>query len=222
MSNSLRSDSAGGMHSTPDDLYQFDQVLNNDTVFSRALLEKAWRPRVKVVMPPPFDVDAMYGYGWMLAETYGQPYLNHGGWVEGFITQYWRFPQDKMTVILASNVEAPHVLNIQKGLIAALFDQPFQMPINRKAIEIPRATLERYTGNYHTPLGFDLAIFLSDGHLMAQGTNQPAFQMQPESETDFFFAAVDTTLHFDLSPQGEASAIKIHINGQDFLAPKIK
>ena len=214
--------SAGGMHSTPDDLYQFDQALNGDGLFTRTLLEKAWKPRVKYVAPPPFDTDGMYCYGWMSGEDYGHPYLNHGGWVEGFITQYWRYPQDKMTVILTSNVEGPYVINIQKGLVAALFGKPFQMPVAHKAVDLPRATLERYAGMYHTNLGFELAIFMEEGHLMAQGTNQPKFQMQAQSETEFFFAAVDTLVRFNVSPQGEVQSMTIHLNGKDSTAPKVK
>ena len=110
--------SAGALHSTVDDLYKFDQALADGKIFPKALLDEAFQPRVKWAAPPPFNLDAWYGYGWMSGADFGHKYLMHGGWVNGFITKFTRYPDDKLVIILASNIEGPQIIAIQQGLSA--------------------------------------------------------------------------------------------------------
>jgi len=209
--------SAGALHSTVDDLYKFDQALTDGKVFPKALLDQAFQPRVKWVAPPPFNMDASYGYGWMSSSDFGHKSLMHGGWVNGFVTEFTRYPDDKMVVILASNIEGPQVIGIEQGLAAVLFNQPYEVPVEHKRIEVARSVLDRYVGTYHVVPGLDLKIYFEGDRLFAQGTNQPRFQMIPESETDFFFYAVDSRVHMDVDASGKVKQVKVHVNGQELV-----
>jgi CubicO group peptidase (beta-lactamase class C family) len=212
--------SAGALHSTVDDLYNFDQVLTDGKLFSKTLLEKAMTPRVKWVNIPPFNIDAMYCYGWMKGENFGHLYFNHGGWVDGFITQFWRYPQDKMTVVLLANIESPHIIAVQEGVTAAIFGQPYTLPKFHKRVEVPRSVLERYVGTYAVMPGLDVKVYFEGDRLFAQGTNQPMFQMLPESETDFYFAAIESLLHFDVNAQGQANKLIVRLQGQEMVGTR--
>ena len=209
--------SAGALHSTVDDLYKFDRVLSEGEVFPKSLLDEAFAPRVKWAAPPPFSMDASYGYGWMTTTDFGHKSLMHGGWVNGFVTEFTRYPDDKMVVILASNIEGPQVIAIEHGLTAVLFGQPYEVPVEHKRVEVARNVLDRYVGTYHVVPGLDLKIYFEGDRLFAQGTNQPRFQMIPESETDFFFYAVDSRVHMDVDASGKVKQVKVHVNGQELV-----
>ena len=98
----------------------------------------------------------------------------HGGWVNGFVTEFTRYPDDKLVIILASNVEGPQIIAIQQGLSAVVFGQPYEVPSIHKRAEVDRKILERYVGTYHVVPGLDLKIFFEGDRLFAQGTNQPS------------------------------------------------
>lgn len=214
--------SAGALHSTVDDLYKFDQVLDSGKLFSKALLDKAMTPRAKWVNVPPFNFDAMYCYGWMTGDNFGHRYYNHGGWVDGFITQYWRYPQDKMTVVLLANIESPHIISVQNGLTQAIFGQKYDLPKIHTRIDLPRNKMERYVGMYAIMPGLDLNVFFEGDRLFAQGTNQPKFQMLPESDTDFFFQSIESAVHFDVAPDGKVNKVIVRLEGHELSGPKVK
>jgi len=217
MSDMSGTHSAGALHSTVDDLYKFDQALADGKVFPKALLDEAFQSRVKWAAPPPFNLDAWYGYGWMSGANFGHKYLMHGGWVNGFITEFTRYPDDKLVIILASNIEGPQIIAIQQGLSAVVFGQPYEVPTMHKRVEVAKNILDRYVGTYHVVPGLDLKIFFEGDRLFAQGTNQPKFQMIPESDTDFFFYSVESRVHMDVDTSGKVKQVKVRVNGQDLV-----
>jgi Domain of unknown function (DUF3471) len=58
-------------------------------------------------------------------------------------------------------------------------------------------------------------VTLEDNQLMAQATNQPKFAIFPESETKFFYKAVDAQVEFFQSDQGQVTHLVLHQGGQD-------
>jgi len=61
----------------------------------------------------------------------------------------------------------------------------------------------------------------ADGHLMVQSTGQKAYELFLESETAFFYRAVDAHITFEPDPDGHAVALVLHQNGMDRRAPRI-
>src|SRR5436305_4335426 len=89
---------AGALRSTVDDLYRFDRALKEGKLFSKAITTKAWTAYDDWVSPPPFPAAADYGYGWMTGKHFGHRYVGHGGWVDGFVSQFNRYPDDDATL----------------------------------------------------------------------------------------------------------------------------
>ena len=92
---------SGGIYSTVEDLYLWDQALYGEQLVRRSTLEEAWSPAVlnKGDHYP-------YGFGWGL-ETYGalgQRVSHAGGWV-GFSTFIVRYPERRFSVIVLSNLD---------------------------------------------------------------------------------------------------------------------
>jgi hypothetical protein len=46
--------------------------------------------------------------------------------------------------------------------------------------------------------------------------------MIPESDTDFFFYAVDSRVHMDLDAAGRVKQVKVRVNGQDLVGTLVE
>ena len=81
---------------------------------------------------------------------------------------------------------------------------------------------DAYVGDYEVTPGFVVSIFKEGEKLMTQATNQPKFELFPESETTFFLRVVDAKVTFVKDAQGKVTGIVIHQGGRDIPAKKIK
>ena len=90
--------------------------------------------------------------------------------------------------------------------------------IERKAIDVPRATLQRYVGTYTLQPGVEISVTLEGDQLTSQLTGQSRFPIFPESETSFFFKVVDAQLEFSSNEQGAVTHVTLHQGGRDIKA----
>ena len=99
----------GGIYSSVDDLYRWDQALYTDQLISRKLLKVAFTPG-----PATDHPDTRYGFGWYIGQYRGLREIWHSGTSIGFSTRIARFPDKKFTVIILTNrneariAEFPH------------------------------------------------------------------------------------------------------------------
>lgn len=89
---------SGGVYSTLNDLYRWDQALYGDTLVGRAALEEAF---TLARLNDGTLID--YGFGWRIEEHEGHRRVRHGGSWVGFRTHIARCPQERFTVIILSN-----------------------------------------------------------------------------------------------------------------------
>jgi CubicO group peptidase (beta-lactamase class C family) len=206
---------AGALHSTVDDLHKFDRTLKSGKLFSSAITAKAWSPYGHWVAPPPFNFEAEYGYGWMLGQNFGHKYVGHGGWVNGFVSQFERYPDDDAVVIVLSNIEASTYIGVTKDLDAILFEQPYQVPVLHKVTHPDTAILSRYTGDYQMgPLA--IKIWMRNGRLYAQGTGQPTpFGMIAMSDTEFYFNDAASEIRFIVDDKGSVNQFMLKMDGKE-------
>jgi CubicO group peptidase (beta-lactamase class C family) len=93
---------AGGLYSTVSDLYLWEQVLFNGEIVSMETSEAALKNGADTGGSPEGD---MYSYGLFIGEMSGQPFMGHGGWIPGYFSFMAYFPDDKITIIVLSNLE---------------------------------------------------------------------------------------------------------------------
>jgi CubicO group peptidase (beta-lactamase class C family) len=206
---------AGALRSTVDDMYKFDRALKSGKLFSAAIIAKAWSSYGHWVAPPPFNFDAEYGYGWMLGENFGHKYVGHGGWVNGFVSQFERYPDDDAVVIVLGNFEASTYIGLTKDLDAILFGQPYQAPVLHKVTHPDPAILSRYAGDYQVgPLA--IKIWMRNGRLYAQGTGQPTpFGMIAMSDTEFYFNDATSEIRFIVPDKGTVNQFILKMDGKE-------
>jgi hypothetical protein len=70
-----------------------------------------------------------------------------------------------------------------------------------------------YLGKYQLAADFIITVTQAGDHLFAQPTNQPSFQLFPESERDFFLEGVDAQITFVTDAQGRATELILHQGG---------
>jgi CubicO group peptidase (beta-lactamase class C family) len=89
---------SGGVYSTVEDLYHWDQALYGEQLVSAATLARAFSP-VRLNSGETYP----YGFGWSLEDHLGRHRVSHGGSWVGFRTFIGRYVDDHFTVILLSN-----------------------------------------------------------------------------------------------------------------------
>ncbi|MFC2158140.1 serine hydrolase domain-containing protein [Acidobacteriota bacterium] len=89
---------AGGVYTTLEDMYLWDQALYTEELIKKATLDLAFTP-MKLLSGKDTD----YGFGWTIENYKGLRRLSHGGGWVGFRTGIARYPDRKLTVVVLSN-----------------------------------------------------------------------------------------------------------------------
>lgn len=202
---------AGALYSTIEDLLIWDQALYTEKLASRKSLDEIFTP-----------FKSGYGYGWSVGKKFDHQTIAHGGNIYGFSTHITRFPADRVTVIVLSNIETAPSGEIANDLSAIVFDAPYKIPRERKEIAVEPKTLEKYVGGYQLTPTIIIAVTLENGKLMGQIAAQPKFEILAESETEFFIKAINAQITFVKNAQGQATGLILHQGGGNTPAQKIK
>jgi CubicO group peptidase (beta-lactamase class C family) len=212
---------AGGLRSTLDDMYRFDRVLKAGTLFSKAVTEKAWSAYGHWAAPPPFPYEADYGYGSMMGSNFGHKYVGHGGWVNGFVSDFTRYPDDDMVVIVLWNFETANTMIVPHDLAAILFGAPYEMPHAQPIVHPAAEKLARYVGDYQ--LGpMKLQITMRNGRLYVLSTGQPSpYGLIAVSDTEFYCNDSPAGIRFVVDEKGSANQVAIKLSGREMTAVRV-
>jgi len=110
---------AGGLYSTVEDLYLWDQALYTDQLVSKDVLDTMFRVAAAV----PGSNGLGYGYGWFVGEESNHRWVGHEGGIEGFHTLISRYPDERVTIILLSNHENTSLDIIEQSLGRIVFGE---------------------------------------------------------------------------------------------------
>ena len=90
---------SGGIYASIDDLVRWDQALYEDDLVRQETLAEAFRPaRLRNGEASP------YGFGWAIDEQQGHRRVSHSGSWVGFRSYIARYPDDRFSVIVLSNL----------------------------------------------------------------------------------------------------------------------
>ena len=197
---------AGALYSTVDDLLVWEQALSSGKVLSTASLQAMFT-----------DYGHAYGFGWVLSKQFDRRFQTHGGGIKGFRANVDRYPDDKLTIIVLSNIETAPVDKIGRELAALQFG----VLKTHHEVSIDQALLDGYVGYYQLGPKFILNVFREGDRLFVQATKQPKLEAFPESDRVFFHKAVDAQITFEADPGGHATRLVLHQNGRDLPGPRI-
>jgi CubicO group peptidase (beta-lactamase class C family) len=112
---------SGGFLSTVVDLAKFDALLDSEGFLIEATRHQMWTP-----VTLDNGTTYPYGLGWELdgqGAVRGRPVVRHGGSVIGFRSEFARFVDDRLTIILLMNLHDVDWQTIVRG-IAAVYLPP--------------------------------------------------------------------------------------------------
>jgi hypothetical protein len=89
---------SGAFLSTVDDLAKWDAFLDTTSLLTSSSRQQLWT-RVKLNDQTSED----YGFGWYVQSFLGRARIHHDGQFPGFRSDYERFTDDKLTVIILAN-----------------------------------------------------------------------------------------------------------------------
>jgi CubicO group peptidase (beta-lactamase class C family) len=98
---------AGGLYSTVEDLYRWDQALSTQQLVSQESLDLMFTPHAKIAA---FGLGS--GYGWFVGKMNNHQAVSHGGGIDGFVTEIRRYIADHATIIILSNRQTTNVPQI--------------------------------------------------------------------------------------------------------------
>jgi CubicO group peptidase (beta-lactamase class C family) len=94
------------------DLAKWDEALYTTRLLTQASLDRIWTVYpLNDRKPNP----ANYGFGWEITQFHGHKLIEHGGAWQGFTCDISRYPDDSLTVVVLTNLDAGHS---RPGLIA--------------------------------------------------------------------------------------------------------
>lgn len=96
----------GGIYSSLNDLYKWDQLLYTEKFIDKKYLTESWT-RGKTNN----GVDFPYGYGWRLEKYQDTEVVYHTGSTRGFRNIIYRMPEKKFTIVILTNRDAGSEFN---------------------------------------------------------------------------------------------------------------
>ena len=187
---------AGSLYSTTGDLLKWEQALYTEKLLTRKSLDEMFTP-----------FKGTYAYGWGVGKRFEHKSISHGGSINGFSTYLARYPDDRVTVIVLSNVQGASTEKIASNLSAIVFGAKYELPRERKVIMLPNEVLDKYVGEYRLSPTITLTVSREGDHLMLGIVTQPKMELFAESETEFFLKAVDAGITFVKDDAGNVTQL---------------
>jgi CubicO group peptidase (beta-lactamase class C family) len=110
---------SGAFLSTVLDLAKWEAVLQTDKVLNDMSRRQMWS-----AVQLTNGTAARYGFGWHVDSVGGHRRVRHGGGLPGFSSEYTRFMDDRLTVIVLTNGDDVDTADIANGLAARIYLPP--------------------------------------------------------------------------------------------------
>jgi CubicO group peptidase (beta-lactamase class C family) len=103
VSPSLNTTADGALYTHILDLAKWDAALYTEKLLKRSSFDQMWTP-VKLNNGKTYA----YGFGWSIVDVNGHRLLEHGGAWQGFTMHISRYVDDKLTIIVMTNLDSGH------------------------------------------------------------------------------------------------------------------
>ena len=138
---------AGGLYSTIKDLYKWSQSLDTDAILTQASKDVMFAPKFK--KPIGTNKHMYYCYGLdNRHSTRSQVHFSRRGRSGLQKLIFLDNPDNKVRIIVLSNLDTASLHKIKKDLAAIVFGEAYELPKQRKAIALDPVILEKYVGQY--------------------------------------------------------------------------
>lgn len=195
---------AGSLLSNVADLYTWTKAVHAHKLVSAKSLKKAFSPYSLK------DGElSQYGYGWSLGKMYEQPVVEHGGGINGFLTESIYVPSAQLFVAVFSNCncQSPGLAANKMASLALGELKQFTK------VDLDAETLEQYVGVYENEEGNKHKIVLDGGQLYTMSRGGNRYELNPMGKDWVFFNDNLRTAQFVRSDDGKVIAVKAYERG---------
>jgi CubicO group peptidase (beta-lactamase class C family) len=200
----------GGLYSTVDDLYRWSQVMDGSRLVSPEEAAEVFTPGL-----------GNYGYGWFIDHLFERKHVWHSGVLPGYLSDIIKFPDDKITVIVVTNLDRSRISRIRRDLSAIVLGLPYDMPVSGKLVKLTAEQTVKLEGDYKMADGAVLNISNQPDYLTAKLKGRYIAGLIPLSPSEFYFPFYDGKAIFTLDANGRAVKVNMHYNGEDHIAERV-
>lgn len=138
-----------------------------------------------------------FGIGLFQVPFYDKRAFGHTGGIDGFQSNAFYFPEEKVGVTYLSNGVVMPINDLLIGVLSIYFGVPYTFPEFTPALEVSASDLDAYLGIYSSP-DFPLKVTITkDGNtLIGQATGQPSFPLEAYETHKFRFDQAGLKLIF--------------------------
>ena len=201
---------AGGIVSTPRDLFLWNEGLWGGKVLRSETLKEIWRPETSEFSKTDGDGEG-YACGWGVANSAGQIWVGHGGYIPPYRASLYRIPNLDLTVVALTNAGegfgmAPE--NMARGGAFIFFGDKFSGTVR----DIPPPKLSEKDAQQRAGLYDDgvaiVEIFQSDGRWYWQGAG---FREKLRTAGNKYLIGQESSkiLELEMQGSGEITGAKI-------------
>ncbi len=206
----------GSIFSTADDLAKWDEALYGDTLLNGISREKMFTEQAAGV-----------GYGWFVRKG-ARRSLASNGRAPGFSASVERFPDERVCVVVLSNLYSSLSQSMAGDIAAIVFGEDRQPLIPATPVVVPAAEMDRYLGRFAFGQDFSFNPGVSieikrDGPwlVMAAGGATGTTYLIPAGNGRFIDRAYGGIVSFDKTP-GTKAAFLVWNFGRDFQANRVR
>lgn len=201
---------AGALYSTVDDLWRFQQALNNGELLAGSSLKQAWAGA---------DTNPSYGLGWQLGSRwFMRKVVSHSGGAAGFRSNLSQIESLGYTVILLNNHEHANVEFLTNHIYDILDGKPVYLP---EELPIELELIEPLVGFYelvdHSGI---VQTYLVDERLCVDFRGTPQGSLLFQGDNLFLQPESGVEVEFEYDDAGKCVGLIAIQNGMEIPARK--
>lgn len=196
----------GGMYSTTNDLHKWLRSFSDTLILNEASREKMFS-----------EGKHSYGYGWHVYDIFGHKQVSHGGYLPGWNSYVFYYPEDTISVVVLSNYEHSNPMEICGSVSRILYLNHIHEP--------PATKAEKYAGRYEAlesanprlELPFEAEIVTVNGtrdNIQVKTPRGETVQFKPNGSGDW--QASDEELRLRFTEAGGSVVLQVIKNGKQY------
>ena len=199
------------LYTTIDDLYKWSLIMDGSPLVSSQEAKEVFTPGLE-----------NYGYGWFIGKGFGRTRMRHNGGLPGYISDFVKFPDDKITIIIFSNIDRARLSNIVRDISSIILGLPYDMPVRGTVEKLTDEEVSRLVGEYKTADGKTLTVSKEPEYITAKLQDRYTAGLIPLSPIEFYFPLGDGKAIFTIGDNGRAIRVNMRYSGEDHIAERVK
>lgn len=202
------------LYSTVDDLYKWSLIMDGGgKLVSVKTAQEIFTPGLEG-----------YGYGWFIDKSFERTRLSHTGGLPGYASDLTKFPEEKLTIVIFSNIDNVRTSRVKRDITAMVLGKLWDMPVSGNVATLTPEQFAKLLGNYKMSDGATLRIFKDpepNSLLAAHIPDRYMAGLIPMSATEFYMPLTEGRAIFTLDAGGRAVKVNMRYNGEDHIGERI-